>query len=508
MRFLGTSSNYSSERDTMYPLQSSLSKGGLVAGLLAGIVTLSPLAGFAVAVAFCVAGAVWRRDSLPVLVFCLLYQWLFIVSGHFFERFFGYFPANVPLGRLEYAILLSLLGLAAIALGIRLVPPSRSTTIDHRGRDFDSHLETYDPKALFWFVVGLFSVNWFLETFPLATLFNAAQAVHNLLLFRYLFLLLLWMTVLQKAKGYQYATFAFVFVLLPELTSSMAKFKDIMFMLLIVLMSAWKPWSHEPFDRNRNIRITAAVIAVSFAIVACGLLWTGGVKHDWRSAIRAGQIQGSPVDKIEQFADRLNHAVGHFNTEDASLGLVSRISSSTAYFSRVLNNVPDLVPHEDGSLTWRAIRHISMPRILFPEKKNLGGDSWLVRRYAGLNVAGDESQTSIGLGYMVEMYIDFGVPGMFLPLVLLGMLIGVIHRVIIKISPSRSLAEAAMTALLVQNFIGYESHFTKQLGGLCQTALIFTVVLAFAGPTIHALLTGSVGANRKGLSTRFASTRQ
>ena len=43
---------------------------------------------------------------------------------------------------------------------------------------------------------------------------------------------MLLMVFIRQRIGFQYGVLAFVFVLFPELTSSMAKFKDIFFMLL------------------------------------------------------------------------------------------------------------------------------------------------------------------------------------------------------------------------------------------------------------------------------------
>jgi hypothetical protein len=475
-------------RRSIYPLQRALFKTGCVIGILVGVVSASILTGASIALAFWLAGFLWRENELPVQVFCILYQWMFIVTGYFAFRYYGTHPSQIVLGDIELAVFLSLMGLVAISCGIRIALPDVRGAGSQTARKSEARDVEYDPKKLFWVVIGLFTVNWLVETFPMAILFNAAQAIHSIFLFRYLFFLVLLMVVVRQRTGYQYGLLAFMFVLIPELTSSMAKFKDVFFMLLIVLLASWKPWSKSCADRVRNRQILAISIALCFVIVAAGLIWTGGMKGDWRTALRTGTVSGSPIEKIEEFGRHLDRSIARFDSGSAIHAFLSRLSSSQGYFSRVVTIVPDRLPYEDGALTWRAIRHILMPRLLFPEKENLGGDSWLVRKYAGVHVAGDESYTSVGLGYMAEFYIDFGAPLMFVPLFLLGLLIGYIQRLLNRISPSPYIAEAAVTGLLVQHFIGYGSHLTKLLGGLVQSTLVFVIVIVSLGSWLHTYL--------------------
>jgi hypothetical protein len=488
-----------------YPLQRSLFKAGCLVGLLAGALSASLIVGFSLAVALWLAGLLWRENELPVQLFCVLYQWVFVVTGYYAYLYYGYHPAQIVLGDIEAAVALSLIGLLVVSVGIRTAMPDschRHPTVGNI--DATSEVD-YDPKKLFWIVICLFTVNWVVETFPMAILFDAAQLIHSIFLFRYLFLLLLLMVIVRQRMGYQYGVLAFFFVLMPELTSSMAKFKDVFFMVLIVFLAYWKPWSKDLQYRARNRQIFAISVGLCVVILAAGLIWTGGMKGDWRTALRTGAVSGSPIEKIEEFGRHLDRSIQRFDSGSALQAFLARLSSSEGYFSRVLTIVPERVPHEDGTLTWRAIHHILTPRILFPEKKNLGGDSWLVRKYAGVQVAGDESFTSVGLGYMAEFYIDYGEVLMFVPLFLLGLLIGSMQRIFTRISPSSYIAEAAVTGLLVQYFIGYGSHLTKMLGGLLQSTAIFVIFIAVAGSWLHAYMQFGNAGERAGRFKRNLS---
>jgi hypothetical protein len=107
--------------------------------------------------------------------------------------------------------------------------------------------------------------------------------------------------------------------------------------------------------------------------------------------------------------------------------MVSRIWS--VYFpSLALQRVPSVVPFENGAILKGAIDNILTPRLFFPDKPQLPSQSDEVRKYAGVWVGGRETNTSYAFGYAGESYVDFGVPYMFVPILVLGVLIGVGYR--------------------------------------------------------------------------------
>jgi len=67
---------------------------------------------------------------------------------------------------------------------------------------------------------------------------------------------------------------------------------------------------------------------------------------------------------------------------------------------------------------------VFMPRMFFPEKKVLN-DKQHLNKYTGLNIYGT---ASFSLGYIPESYIDFGYTFMWVPIFLLGFLIGKIYN--------------------------------------------------------------------------------
>ncbi len=69
--------------------------------------------------------------------------------------------------------------------------------------------------------------------------------------------------------------------------------------------------------------------------------------------------------------------------------------------------MPDFVPHENGHLLGGSLLNIVKPRIFFPDKPETPDDSLVSAKYTGIRF--DMAyNTSISIGYLGELYIDFG----------------------------------------------------------------------------------------------------
>ena len=86
------------------------------------------------------------------------------------------------------------------------------------------------------------------------------------------------------------------------------------------------------------------------------------------------------------------------------------------------------------------LTHIMSPRVFYTKKRGLVSDSELVRKYAGVFVAGEKENTNIAFGYAAESYVDFGVPLMFLPVFIYGLMMGITYQGFLRIIRHRDLA--------------------------------------------------------------------
>lgn len=448
-----------------------------------GLLFQSYLAGMAVVVLFLIAGTLWRRDEPPMLVYCLLFQWFNVMVGRLYQQVTGVLPGG-GYEDLDLATFLSLIGLLAVALGVRTVPEILGSRWHRVYSAADETTSAYNVRRLFGAVVIVYGISWVAEVGTLGISFQFAGFLSHLLGFRAALLVLLFMTILQQKRGYMYGVAAALFVILPSSISMFAGWSAVFTLFLVVLLGEWKPWSRIPLERTRNRRILVLISSLVVALFVFGTIWQGGVKMAWRAELRAGAVTAAPTEKMEILGGIVADTITDMDWGQGLESFFERMTG-TFYFSRVLDHVPSVVPHEGGALTWRAVTHIFTPRFLFPEKPELGSTSLLVRKYTGLYVAGEESETSIGLSYMAEMYIDYGPYFMFLPLFAWGLLVGLTCMALYRLAPSRAIGGAAVVALLGQPFASFEGEFAYLLGGLIQAALIYSVLLYFAGSWFH-----------------------
>ena len=468
--------------ESLYPLQRRFLQWGIILGLVFGLIFKSWIATISFLVLFACAGALWQ-PGVPILAYCIAFQWLYVVTGYLFMKARDYYPGFQSTDGIELAITLSLLGFVCLTAGIRL----GIRFLSRKGSRFQEagQTEIYDLGRLFRIVLIMSLLGWFMNLVPRLIWFEGAQIIQGILAFRQIITLVLFLSVIQQRRGYKYLFLALILNLVPAFASAASAVLGIFIGIFIVLLHEWRPWSRLGIERRKSRQVQFILASLVVITLFLGLVWEGGVKPTWRPIVMSGQVKGSPVEMADAFFQNIPTALSVFSWDLAIHASVGRLGSGVAYFAHVLGRVPSVLEHENGFLTWRALRHVAMPRFLYPDKPNLGSDSWLIVTYAGLPAAGWDQMTSIGLGYMAQFYIDWGIPFMFIPLFIYGLLIGLIYQLFHSISPSYNIFRASVIVLFVMHFSGYEAEFAKALGGLLVQTIIFFGILYFWGPWLH-----------------------
>ena len=215
-----------------------------------------------------------------------------------------------------------------------------------------------------------------------------------------------------------------------------------------------------------------------------GVVWTA-VKTDYREFLaNEGTANGEAIPmerKFGKLAD-LVESVTWDNFTDGIDALILRVSYVN-FFALTLENVPARVPYENGELWGGSVMHVLTPRFLFPDKPALD-DSERTRLYTGVQVAGTETGTSIGIGYVGESYVDYGPVGMFAPIFLLGLFYGLINRFFITAAKYKLLGAAMAVSVLIFNAYAIETSNIKLVGGVVSVALVSVVIYNLCGRTI------------------------
>ena len=134
------------------------------------------------------------------------------------------------------------------------------------------------------------------------------------------------------------------------------------------------------------------------------------------------------------------------------------------YPAMAVERVPFIVPHTDGEIMMTALTHLVTPRFLYPDKADLESDSEMVRRYSGAQVAGTDEGTSIAFGYAAESYVDFGLPYMFIPVLIFGFFMGLAFQTFFSVIKHRELAISLVTVIFWIALYLFERSWVKTLG--------------------------------------------
>ena len=219
----------------------------------------------------------------------------------------------------------------------------------------------------------------------------------------------------------------------------------------------------EIFDR-RDVRHWALAFVLFGLLCSSSLVWLsvrGQLRQDLDDEIASSS-------RIERFDHARTLSIGVLNESsgdyaDTISQLVNRLWT-IEYPAMALERVPLAVPHSDGQIMQDALTHLITPRFLYPDKPDLISDSELVRKYAGVYVAGEEQNTSIAFGYLAESYVDYGIPLMFVPVIIYGLLIGALYQFWLCIIHHRDLAIGLVAVIFWMSLYQFERSWVKTLG--------------------------------------------
>jgi hypothetical protein len=228
--------------------------------------------------------------------------------------------------------------------------------------------------------------------------------------------------------------------------------------------------------------MTVAVTGTAAALALLLSAFWSEIKTDYRRFLNDGVDAQVVLVSPEDRADFLEHRIG-----DADLGtlasgfdkMLKRISY-VEFLGAAINFVPEGRPHENGAMLLKAVDHILLPRLFFPDKPALPNDTDVTVAYTGLQLTQGEG-TSISIGYMGEFYIDFGVFGMLACMASLGLFYGWAYRFVQQRCDSALVAYGAAFAALFPGFM-FETALPKTIGGVLTSIPIIIVLIKFVMP--------------------------
>lgn len=412
----------------------------------------------------------WRRYEPPVLLFAIMVQWVEVSTKVIHADILDVSVTELfgDVAVVE-SILLGLIGLLTMAVGMRLALKGLQTQASRKLWQESSGISIVQTWHLY---LGAFVLSLVLQglVWQVPRLTQLLLPIFNL---KWIFFFLLAYAVFLKQRNYGLLWLTIGLEVVVGFSGFFSGFKQVFFVLALAYMAIGVRL------RGRQLAFIGMITVMVFLL---GVVWMT-VREDYRYYVNAGTGMQIVTVNMEIRLSKLTSLI--FNAEpDDYLDGAEKLAKRVAYvdmFAYVLKRVPDSIPYEDGRLWGRAIRHILMPRIIFPDKARLESDSELSMLYTGLTLASDSQGTSISMGYMVESYIDFGPVLMYVPIFLLGALWGGMYRYFATRGSPRILGYAvAVTVLINANQFGM--HTSKLIGGMLVSFLVMATLLRFVLP--------------------------
>jgi hypothetical protein len=400
----------------------------------------------------------------------LVYHFIQISAGIWQSNYLGK-DINWRSDNTDYATILSYIGLVFLFLPIiyyqnKIPAITRKTFVKHADRlSIDKTFRVY--------VISFFVMNALVGiAFAIPSLTQIIYSVGNIKWF--LFLLFGYQSILKKRKQKEFLLFcALEFAM--GFYSYFSDFKTILFFIgtlylcLIVFVSF-----------NKLMIAVAGIVVLFFA----GVFWTS-IKGEYRQFLNQGsktqsvQVEkGDALNKLLELSEKQNEG----NYQDAVGSFLDRFQY-TYHFAKAIDQVPAVIPYQDGKNWGQTLAFVLTPRLINPNKGTYDA-SVKASKYTGIQYSGVRRGVSVSLGYFADGYIDFGYIGMFIPLLILGIIYGSSYFYFIKNSSKNYVFNYAVAGALFMEFFAFESDNIFVVGRLYANLLVFFILKIFLFPRL------------------------
>lgn len=232
----------------------------------------------------------------------------------------------------------------------------------------------------------------------------------------------------------------------------------------------------------RHVVTTIVVIAVGLFL---GIMWTG-IKGEYRKFLNGGTNQQVVSVSQDEAMGKLFELTANQNqsTFDASVNDFLLRLQYTYHLGKTMDRVPSVIPYKNGANWGGTLAFVLTPRILNPNK-GIYDATTKTMYYTGIRYSGQRSGSSFSLGYFADSYIDFGVQGMWFPLLMLGLLFGAIYFYFVRHSSTNFLINYSIVGAIFMEFTAFESDCTLILGRLLSNLVVFALLRMFVFHWFH-----------------------
>ncbi len=261
--------------------------------------------------------------------------------------------------------------------------------------------------------------------------------------------------------------------------SYFSDFKTVLFFVSIILLTLMSY-----FKFSRFVLIVPALIALFYG----GVFWTS-IKSDYRSFLNKGsKTQSVQVERGEALSKliELSQKTDESSFEGAKKGFFDRLQY-TYHLAKTIDRVPSVIPFQSGDNLLTTLSFVLTPRILNANKGTYDA-SVRASKYTGIQYYGAKKGTSVSLGYFADCYIDFGLFGMFIPLLIFGFIYGKSYFYFIRKSSPNFIFNFSVVGAIYMELFAFESDSIFVFGRLYINLMVFLLLKIFLFPKLYAYL--------------------
>jgi hypothetical protein len=221
-----------------------------------------------------------------------------------------------------------------------------------------------------------------------------------------------WNSDHTRHRGYLWQ-WLFIATLLPFVTIAVQGFIGYGLAAAVVIF-AFVGSFYRPMWKTVAVSVLAAYLGMSLYVTYMR------DRSDIREVVWGGESASARINRLKDTFLNLElfdiYNVDHLQRVDLRLNQNYLVGLGVEY----LNLHPDAFA---GGETIVQALMAPIPRALWPDKPLVAGSGDLVSRFTGITFA---EGTSIGIGQVMELYVNFATPGVFIGFIVLGVLLGLV----------------------------------------------------------------------------------
>ena len=360
-------------------------------------------------------GLLWRLGEPPILLLPAGIQVIQVVMPRLYANFLGVSMQDVSLvlGDTTAATWFALAAMLSLVVGMwcskRGMSASAALALHREAR-------AWSPRGAFVFCVVTIVLAAMFEV--LGTLFDGlrqpALACSGI---QWTGIFVLACVCTAQRRGFGYLLIVTGLEVVKGFSGYFGDFRIVFFVLIVAI-----------FAVRTKLRpltvVTGITVGGTLLLMA---IWWSAIKTDYRTFLDQGTGQQVVLVSLEERIEFLLNKLAHVDGETIDDGF-RRLALRLGYvdfLAATMRNVPSNVPFQDGQQIGATMMNVLQPRLFFPDKPPLPSDSDVLEKYTGIDFGASSGiGTSVSLGYLAELYVDFGPFGAVIATFIMGLLGG------------------------------------------------------------------------------------